>query len=223
MFLAAVSRPRFDINMKCIFDGKIGVWPFVEQSSAARSSKNRPKGTMLTTTVSVDSEVYTNMIVDHVIPAIKSKMPRCTQRRGVIIQQDNATPHRCVSTEMLKASRIHGVKVSNQPPNSPDFNVLDLGFFNSIQSLQHQKMTQTVEDLIGAVENAFHEMPADTLARTFVSLQSAMVKSIELHGMRDYKLSHLKKTGSVVGLSKTSLECPIAMYTDAINNLNSLD
>ncbi|KAF0700514.1 Aste57867_8953 [Aphanomyces stellatus] len=140
MLLAAVARPRFDINKKCIFDGKIGAWPFVEQSPAARSSKPKRND--------VDDDGVGRF------GAIKSKMPRSMQRRGVIIQQDNATPHRCVSTEMLKDSRIHGVKVSNQPPNSPDFNVLDLGFF--IQSLQHQKKTQTIDDLIGAVENAFY-------------------------------------------------------------------
>jgi hypothetical protein len=30
-----------------------------------------------------------------------------------------------------------------QPSNSPDFNVLDLGFFNSIQSLKHQYAPST--------------------------------------------------------------------------------
>ena len=31
MFLCAVARPRFDpVTNECIFDGKIGIWPFVE-------------------------------------------------------------------------------------------------------------------------------------------------------------------------------------------------
>lgn len=31
MFLAALARPRYDHDGTCIFDGKIGVWPFVKK------------------------------------------------------------------------------------------------------------------------------------------------------------------------------------------------
>ena len=48
MFLAAVARPRFDAEGKCIFDGKIGIWPFVETVPAKRSSANRARGTLET-------------------------------------------------------------------------------------------------------------------------------------------------------------------------------
>ena len=35
MFLCAVARPRFDDqNGECLFDGKIGMWPFVEHTRA---------------------------------------------------------------------------------------------------------------------------------------------------------------------------------------------
>ena len=39
-----------------------------------------------------------------------------------------------------------------QPPNSLDLNVLDLGFFNSIQNLQHEQLTSIIDELISAVE-----------------------------------------------------------------------
>jgi hypothetical protein len=45
MFLTALARPRFDANGTCIFDGKIGMWPFVSQIPARRTSVNRAKGT----------------------------------------------------------------------------------------------------------------------------------------------------------------------------------
>jgi hypothetical protein len=38
MFLAAVARPCFDDNGQCIFDGKIGIWPFIEKVPAKRTS-----------------------------------------------------------------------------------------------------------------------------------------------------------------------------------------
>ncbi|ETV89236.1 hypothetical protein H257_00592 [Aphanomyces astaci] len=41
MFLAAVARPRFDPHTRRVFDGKIGVWPFVEVVAAKRRSVNR--------------------------------------------------------------------------------------------------------------------------------------------------------------------------------------
>ncbi|ETV78384.1 hypothetical protein H257_07946 [Aphanomyces astaci] len=39
----AVGRPHYDHTKKRLFDGKIGIWPFVEIAPAQRSSKNRPK------------------------------------------------------------------------------------------------------------------------------------------------------------------------------------
>ena len=49
MFLAAVAHPRYDNHKKAYFNGKIGLWPFVEKIAAKRNSKNRPKGAMVST------------------------------------------------------------------------------------------------------------------------------------------------------------------------------
>jgi hypothetical protein len=43
MFLAAVARPRYDPEGECTFDGKIGMFPFVERVAAKRTSKNLEK------------------------------------------------------------------------------------------------------------------------------------------------------------------------------------
>ena len=45
MFITAVARPRFQ-DSACAFDGKIGIWPFLEEVPAKKASKNRPKGTI---------------------------------------------------------------------------------------------------------------------------------------------------------------------------------
>ncbi|ETV74119.1 hypothetical protein H257_11084 [Aphanomyces astaci] len=58
MFLAAVARPRFDEGRGVLFDGKIGMWPFVDLVPAVRSSRNRPAGTLVTTLVNVNANVY---------------------------------------------------------------------------------------------------------------------------------------------------------------------
>jgi len=44
MFLTAVARPRFDVEDIMIFDGKIGMHPFVSSKLAKRKSLNRPRG-----------------------------------------------------------------------------------------------------------------------------------------------------------------------------------
>ena len=44
MVLTVATRPRFDENGTCIFDGKIGVFPFVNVEPAKRNSANRPRG-----------------------------------------------------------------------------------------------------------------------------------------------------------------------------------
>ena len=62
---------------------------------------------------------------------------------AVARQRDNAKSHFSANDpDVLKAGKSDGWKIQmmNQPPNSPDLNVLDLGFFNAIQSLQAHKV-----------------------------------------------------------------------------------
>ncbi|ETV81952.1 hypothetical protein H257_05490 [Aphanomyces astaci] len=150
------------------------------------------------------------MVLNNVVPAIKSKFP---PQSGVIIQQDNASPHKCVTTSVLNSRGILGIEVKNQPPNSPDFNVLDLGFFNSIQSLQYQKSTRTIEELIDAVETSFYELPVDTVSKTFITLQKVMEKCIEIHGSNDYKLPHMKKDAMISDFTSFNVEFYAAWRT----------
>ncbi|KAH9109886.1 hypothetical protein LEN26_013915 [Aphanomyces euteiches] len=138
MFLAAFARPRYDQATNQFFDGKLGMWPFVIQEPAKRTSKNRARGTLITTPISVTSEVYFDMLVSNVLPAIKRKMSFLKNSK-IFIQQDNAGPHsKSVNYRFNQVGSYDGwnVALKNQPANSPDFNLLDLGFFNSIQSLQ---------------------------------------------------------------------------------------
>ncbi|KAF0703262.1 hypothetical protein AaE_015466 [Aphanomyces astaci] len=172
---------------------------------------------MITTPQSVDAKVYLNMVLNNVVPAIKSKFP---PQSGVIIQQDNASPHKCVTTSVLNSRGILGIEVKNQPPNSPDFNVLDLGFFNSIQSLQYQKSTRTIEELIDAVETSFYELPVDTVSKTFITLQKVMEKCIEIHGSNDYKLPHMKKDAMISDFTSFNVECDAYTYESALIHLN---
>ncbi|GJZ21937.1 hypothetical protein Tco_0558976 [Tanacetum coccineum] len=55
---------------------------------------------------------------------------------------NNAKPHIAVNdSEFVEAASRDGfdIQLRFQPANSPDLNVLDLGFFRAIQSLQEQE------------------------------------------------------------------------------------
>lgn len=45
MFMCALSRPVYDANGVFLFDGKIGIWPFVEEVTTLRDNIKRKNGT----------------------------------------------------------------------------------------------------------------------------------------------------------------------------------
>ncbi|KAG2537848.1 hypothetical protein PVAP13_9NG326973 [Panicum virgatum] len=76
MFLAIVARPRFDQNGICIFDGKLGVFPFVYVEPAKRKRENRPRGTLITKGMTyVTKATSREFLINKVLPAIKEKCP----------------------------------------------------------------------------------------------------------------------------------------------------
>ena len=150
-----------------MIDGEIGIWPFVFQERAKRSSCNRLAGTL-------ETMIIPRIDRENIIPAIKAKWPIGSKR--VIIQQDNAGPHaKAYDPEIAAVCADERIDICLpfQPPNSPDFNVLDLGFFNSIQALQHHNAPRTIDDLIKCTVDAFAEVELDTLNDTFLSVRNA--------------------------------------------------
>ena len=193
MFLAAVAMPRFDDNQNCTFSGLLGIWPFVKTEPAKRNSKNRPKGTLVTKCLEVTKTEYADAIKNKLIPAIYQRWP--LGEKNVEIQQDNATPHGINIEAICQSACKDGwtFKLKNQPPNSPDFNVLDLGFFNSIQSLQQKKCMNNVDELVKAVKDAFWELSPETLESTWITWQTVIEASMLVSGSNKYKIPHLKK------------------------------
>jgi hypothetical protein len=146
MFLLVVARPRWDAHKKQIWDGKIGVCPFVVYEPAQRASKNRDKGTLELKTYTVDLAIYREYIINAVIPTIKRVWP---SGRRVRLQQDNGEPQVLADDAVVHAVCKAGgwdMKIAHQPANSPDFNVLELGVFASLQTLQHCKPSRNIDD-----------------------------------------------------------------------------
>ena len=157
MFLCACARPRFTDGV-CTFDGKIGCFPLIHYEPAMRSNERtgRVRGEMVMKPIaSITRDVIRDFMINKVLPAIRSKWPREDVGRPIFIQQDNAPSHlKLDDPEFCAASMLEGfdIRLICQPPNSPDFNILDLGFFRAIQAIQYTKDAKTIEALVPAVE-----------------------------------------------------------------------
>ncbi|CAB1102617.1 unnamed protein product [Ectocarpus sp. CCAP 1310/34] len=174
MFLAAVARPRFDSSRNRHFDGKIGIYPFTvqraAQRAAQRNSRNRAAGTIVTRSVEVNRVTYKEKLINNVLPDIRAKFPAVST---VFAQQDSAPGHRVMDPEIVAAAaQGRRIELINQPANSPDMNVLDLGFFNSIQSLQDRTTPTTIDQLVAEVERAFWAQSPGAVDRVWTTLQS---------------------------------------------------
>ncbi|KAF0701534.1 Aste57867_8015 [Aphanomyces stellatus] len=172
------------------------MWPFVRLAPAVRNSRNRRAGTMVTKLVNVDAAVYRDFVINKVVPAIKASFPSASKR--VVLQHDNATPHGSVTDRDLEAVSSDGwtFVVRAQPPNSPDLNVLDLGFFASIQSLQYKTMSRTVDDVIRSTLAAFDALCCDKLECVFLTLQAVVGLILEHDGGNNFVLPHLNKAST---------------------------
>jgi hypothetical protein len=125
-----VAWPRWDTGQKKHFDGKLGIWPFTKVELVVRGSRNRPAGTTVTKTIdSVTNVEHRQFLIEELLPAIRDNWPR--SGRSIRIQQDNARPH-ILPTDPAFVAAFTTMGLNNelvcQPPNSPDLNVLDLGF-----------------------------------------------------------------------------------------------
>ncbi|KAG3183880.1 hypothetical protein PC128_g13959 [Phytophthora cactorum] len=193
MFLAAVGRPRYDKEKQQVFDGKVGIWAFVERVVAQRSSSRRPAGTIITKEVSVNKTKCRDMLTSNLLPTLHERWPT---NEPLVIQQDNSPAHIAPEDSgFLDAAAQcgHAIRLKCQPPNSPDLNVLDLGLFNSIQAIKKKKSTRTIDELIEAVTDAFWEVPSRTVNAAFLSLQCSMDECIIHAGDNEFKPRHMSK------------------------------
>ncbi|VFQ83711.1 unnamed protein product [Cuscuta campestris] len=196
MFLCVVGKSLFDDNGVVLWDGKIGIFHFTETVEAKRRSKNRAKGVLEVKPIkAVTKQVIKDMLINKVIPAIQEKWPR-NLSKNIHIQQNNARPHiQGLDSEFVAAGNTNGfhITLGNQPPNSPDLNVLDLGFFRAIQSLKEQCAPNTVEELLKAVQGAYDALKPETLNKVWLSYQQVMATIMEKEKGNNYKLQHMGK------------------------------
>ncbi|KAK8556340.1 hypothetical protein V6N12_002747 [Hibiscus sabdariffa] len=161
----------------------------------------------------LELDVTRSFLINKVLPAIRAKWPSSSDKR-IFIQKDNAKPHIDIDDEQfLQAASLDGFnfQLFFQPPNSPDLNVLDLGYFRAIQSLQHQESPTTIDELVRVVEKSFNDLSPESLNNVFLTLQSCMIEIMKVNGGNNYKLPHIGKQKM-----ERNGELPIQLHCDQV-------
>ncbi|CAM0944690.1 unnamed protein product [Alopecurus aequalis] len=219
MFLTAVARPRYDEHDNVTFSGKIGVWPFVRVTAAKKRAKIGKKGH---SRPNVTRDVMREYLTQKVVPAIQALWP-ADDVGPIFIQQDNARTHILADDPAFKAAVEEtgmDIRLMNQPPNSPDMNVLDLGLFSSMQSLTDRRSPRTIPELIKGVQEEFDGYEVANLNKVFISLQTCMVQVMKNGGSNKYKIPHMnKKRLQRLRILPTRVQIPPEVYAKALEIL----
>ncbi len=72
--------------------------------------------------------------------------------------------------------------LKNQPSQSPDLNVLDLCFFNSLQSIQQQYNIASLDYGTSVLREIFDAYDDEKLDNSFITLQSVMNEILKVKG-----------------------------------------
>jgi len=181
----------------------IGIWPSTVERVAKRSCRRTGTvagATMILEDVKVDAEEYRKKITmsGGVFDCMRQKMPWFKAGSGkpeagcvLYMQQDGARPH--TTDANLQHFAREGAKygfniiVITQPAQSPDFNYLDLSFFNSLNSDVHIQSMSSREDIIAAVEKCFAEYEANRMAGCIRSLTNSYRGCLETDGGNTYE------------------------------------
>ena len=89
----------------------------------------------MTKFINVRRDISRSFLIAKLLPSIARKWPREDAGKTIWIQQDNAPSHIQVDdVQFAEAVAQMGldIRIMQQPSNSPDMNVLDLGFFASL-------------------------------------------------------------------------------------------
>ena len=169
----------------------------MEVEAARRQSRNRPRGAPVSKPRNLNAEYYRELMCmdDGVIAKIKEKMPWMRNQR-LFIQHDGAKPHN--GNENIAQIEAHAnqdgwhIEIITQPAQSPDLNILDLGFFSSIKAQVHQLKinADTIEDLLFRVQTAFTHYDRETLDAIWAELFSVYNCILQVRGGNDYALPH---------------------------------
>lgn len=74
---------------------------------------------------------------------------------------------------LLKLDNGWNIHLICQPPNSPDFNVLDLSYFNSIQFIQYRCSPKNIDDHVAIIHCAWEDHTVQKVENILLTFQKA--------------------------------------------------
>ncbi len=109
------------------------------------------------------------------------------------------------------------IDLETEPPNSPDFNVLDLGMFAGLQSLWYKSSPNSIDKLIQPVSNEYNEYNPQKIENNFLTLHKCMENSLSVGSGNNYELHHMHK-GKRLRIVKpiTRVTCDEEFYSNAM-------
>jgi hypothetical protein len=164
-------------------------------------------------------------LITKVLKAIVERWPREFAGQTIYIQQDNAPSHVPVNDKEFAEAVVHtslDIQLINQPANSPDLNVLDLGFFASLQSLTYDKISRNLDDLIRNVDIEFQNYDLADLDRVFLTLQGCMTEVMKDGEGNRYKIPHMDKDKlEALNMLPKRLPCDRRLYESVMASLGN--
>jgi hypothetical protein len=156
--------------------GLIACEAFTEIVPAQRKSKFRASGTLEENPLSVDAEVYRKWMKEKVIPKSRDRQ-NWKKAEEITVRHDGAKPHNCRGNKAFfdRWGQLYGWNIvfETQCPQSPDVNVLDIGFFNGTQakSEEYRMDSSSVSDLVTRVKKTFSAYPWQKLDKCWAVVQ----------------------------------------------------
>ncbi|GAA0147651.1 hypothetical protein LIER_07300 [Lithospermum erythrorhizon] len=158
-------------------------------------------------------------------PQLTEETKKARLRFCLWMLEDNARPHiDPLDDKFLAVAQGDGfdIRLTCQPPNSPNFNVLDLEYFRSIQSLQYREAPKTIDGLVLAVTKSFGELSPSALNRVFLTFQECIIEVMKFKGGKNYKIPHMKKDHlEKEGCLPVTLSCDHGLLREVVDYLES--
>ena len=109
------------------------------------------------------------------------------------------------------------IRLTCQPPNSPDLNVLDLGFFCNNSGIVWKGTPNNINDIVAKVDKAYQDYPVQRANRIFLTQQGCMMEIMKHNGGQHYNIPHMKKkTLELQGRLPITLKCPLQLHNQAM-------
>ena len=155
--------------------------------------------------------------------SINRNWPENDIGKTITIQMDNASPHLTEDDpawiEARKDWRFD-IQLMRQPAQSPDTNVLDLGLWTSLQSIQRKlpmmSASSTEMQLVEAVQQAWINMPLTTIESSFVTLQNVLREIRANDGGNHFKTPRKRKYAQLIEAGDYSIATTYESDDDTI-------